>query len=889
MQESKLCDMLFKNEKNINIYNEYFLGGLLLEFYSQEKEAVLKELGSSETGLTGGQSEKNLAQYGKNELIKGEKASLPKLFFAQFKNLMIIILIAAAVISFLLGEGADAIIIFVVVVLNSVLGAVQEYKAGQAIDALSKMAAPYARVIRDGTVKEIPASCVTVGDVVMLDAGDHVPADIRIIRSASLKIEEAALTGESVPVEKMDTVLSSGVPLAERVNMAYAGTGVTYGSGRGVVCAVGMGTEMGRIARALSQAKADETPLQKKMNQLSKILTYAVLAIAVVIFFVGIAQGNTYFDMFLMAVSIAVAAIPEGLAAVVTIVLTMGVTRLARQGAIIRRLPAVETLGCTQIICSDKTGTLTQNKMKVEELYVEGERLLPGPEAAEKARMLGVAFAACNDAKYTGEGWIGDPTETALLDLAETLGLDGPSIHGTPRVEEMPFDSDRKMMTTLHDINGLIAYTKGAPDCVLSGCTHILANGEELPLTEERRRELLSENAAMAGRALRVLACAYRRYAEKPAEMERDMVFIGLAGMMDPPRPEVREAVRICRGAGMRPVMITGDHKITAEAIARGLGILSDGQKAVSGAELDQMDDEALQRDLLNIAVYARVSPEHKVRIVDAFKKQEYIVAMTGDGVNDAPALKRADIGVGMGITGTEVSKSASDMILTDDNFATIVSAVSEGRRIYANIKKTVQFLLSANLSEVVALFFGTLMGYAILNPAQILWINLVTDTLPALALGMEAAEKDSMRLPPRDPKKSFLAEGTGTFVLLYGAVMGAITLLVYLYGIKTYDKTVAGTMAFLVMGMSQLFYMLCARSIYRPFFSGITKNKFIFGAFFIALAMQLIVVLIPGLAAFFRVTLLTGPEWIVVLLGSVAILPVSELAKWIARRIAKK
>ena len=860
-----------------------------MEFYSQDKESVMKTLGSPEQGLSDGQAEKNLTEYGKNELIKGEKASLPKLFFAQFKNLMIVILIAAAVISLLLGESADAVIIFIVVILNSVLGAVQEYKAGQAIDALSKMAAPFARVMRNGLVKEIPAAEVTVGDIVLLDAGDHVPADLRIIKSASLKIEEAALTGESVPVEKKDTLLTAGVPLAERVNMAYAGTGVTYGSGRGVVCAIGMETEMGKIAKALSQAKSDETPLQKKMNQLSKILTYAVLAIAVVIFFVGIAQGNTYFDMFLMAVSIAVAAIPEGLAAVVTIVLTMGVTRLAKQGAIIRRLPAVETLGCTQIICSDKTGTLTQNKMKVEELYVEGERLKPGPEAVGKAHELSFGFAACNDAKYTGDSWIGDPTETALLDLAETLGLDAPSIHGTPRVEEMPFDSERKMMTTLHDINGLIAYTKGAPDCVLANCTHILTGGRETLLTEEMRSGLLAENAAMAGRALRVLACAYRRYGEKPAKMERDMVFIGLAGMMDPPRPEVREAVRICRQAGMRPVMITGDHKITAEAIARELGILSENQRAVSGAELDQMDDGMLQQELLYIAVYARVSPEHKVRIVNAFKKQEYIVAMTGDGVNDAPALKRADIGVGMGITGTEVSKSASDMILTDDNFATIVSAVSEGRRIYANIKKTVQFLLSANLSEVVTLFFGTLMGYAILNPAQILWINLVTDTLPALALGMEAAEKDSMQLAPRDPRKSFLAEGTGIFVLLYGTVMGVVTLLVYLYGIRTYDKTVAGTMAFLVMGLSQLFYMLCARSIYRPFFSGITKNKFVFGAFFIALAMQLIVVLIPGLAAFFRVTLLTGPEWIVVLLGSVAILPVSELVKWIARRIVKR
>ena len=605
-----------------------------MEYYSQEKEAAIKVLGSSEQGLSGAQAEKNLAQYGKNELIKGEKASFLALFFVQFKNLMIVILIAAAVISLLLGESADAIIIFIVVVLNSVLGAVQEYKAGQAIDALSKMAAPFARVMRDGNVKEIPAAEVTVGDIVMLDAGDHVPADMRIIKSASLKIEEAALTGESVPVEKSDKTLGGTVPLAERVNMAYAGTGVTYGSGRGIVCAVGMETEMGGIAKALSQAKTDETPLQKKMNQLSKILTYAVLVIAVVIFFIGVAQGNTYFDMFLMAVSIAVAAIPEGLAAVVTIVLTMGVTRLAKRGAIIRRLPAVETLGCTQIICSDKTGTLTQNKMKVEELFVEGERLIPGPDAAVKAHTLGVAFASCNDAKYTGEGWIGDPTETALLDLAETLGLDAPSIHGTPRVEEMPFDSDRKMMTTLHDTDGLIAYTKGAPDCVLARCTHILSGSAEVPLTEEMRRELLSENAAMAGRALRVLACAYRRYVENPAEMEKDMVFIGLAGMMDSPRPEVREAVSVCREAGMRPVMITGDHKITAEAIARQLGILSDGQKAVSGAELDLMDEEALQRDLLNIAVYARVSPDHKVRIVEAFKKQEYIVAMTGDGVN---------------------------------------------------------------------------------------------------------------------------------------------------------------------------------------------------------------------------------------------------------------
>ncbi len=857
-------------------------------FYTQPKESVLAELKSAEAGLTAGQAQENLNKYGKNELKKGEKISFARLFALQFKNLMIIILLAAAVISALLGETADASIIFIVVVLNSVLGAVQEYKAGQAIEALSKMAAPYARVLRDGLVAEIPAADVTVGDIVLLDAGDHVPADLRIIKSASLKIEEAALTGESVPVEKEDVVLGPDTPLAERVNIAYAGTGVTYGSGRGVVCAVGMDTEMGKIAKALAQAESEETPLQKKMTQLSKILTYAVLAIAVVIFFVGVAQGNTYFDMFLMAVSVAVAAIPEGLAAVVTIVLTMGVTRLAKRGAIIRRLPAVETLGCTQIICSDKTGTLTQNKMKVEEIHTEGEKFLPGPASGEKARSLAFAFAACNDAKYTGESWIGDPTETALLNLAEALGFDAPSIHGTPRIEEMPFDSDRKMMTTLHDIKGLIAYTKGAPDIVLSNCTHILLDGAEKDLTQELREQIQAQNADMAGRALRVLACAYKRYDNKPAQMERDMVFIGLAGMIDPPRPEVRDAVRVCREAGMRPVMITGDHKITAVAIAKNLGILGEGDKAVSGAELDRMDDQTLLRDLMHISVYARVSPEHKVRIVNAFKKQEYIVAMTGDGVNDAPALKRADIGVGMGITGTEVSKSASDMILTDDNFATIVSAVSEGRRIYANIKKTVQFLLSANLSEVITLFFGMLLGYAILNPAQILWINLVTDTLPALALGMEATEKDSMKQRPRDPRKSFLAEGTGLMVIIYGAVMGVVTLLVYLYGVSRYDETAASTMAFLVMGTSQLFYMLCSRSLWQPFFSGIGRNKFIFGAFFISLALQLIVVLIPGLAAFFRVSSLDSSEWLTVLLGSAVIIPVSELVKWIGRRIKK-
>lgn len=859
-----------------------------MEFYSQTKESVLAELKSAEAGLTAGQAQENLLQYGKNELEKGKKTSFARLFFEQFKNLMIIILLAAAVISALLGETADASIIFIVVVLNSVLGAVQEYKAGQAIEALSKMAAPYARVLREGLAQEVPAADVTVGDIVLLDAGDHVPADLRIIKSASLKIEEAALTGESVPVEKEDTLLTSGTPLAERVNMAYAGTGVTYGSGRGVVCAVGMDTEMGKIARALAQAGAEETPLQKKMTQLSKILTYAVLAIAVVIFFVGVAQGNSYFDMFLMAVSIAVAAIPEGLAAVVTIVLTMGVTRLAKQGAIIRRLPAVETLGCTQIICSDKTGTLTQNKMKVEEIYTGGEKLAPVPEAGEKAQMLGFAFAACNDAKYTGEGWIGDPTETALLDLAVALGYDAPSLHSTPRVEEMPFDSDRKMMTTLHDINGLIAFTKGAPDMVLANCTRILLGGNEVELTDELRRTVQTQNADMAGCALRVLACAYRRYDAKPAQMERDMVFIGLAGMIDPPRPEVRDAVRVCREAGMRPVMITGDHKITAEAIAKSLGILGEGDMALSGAELDTMDDEALARNLLHISVYARVSPEHKVRIVNAFKKQEYIVAMTGDGVNDAPALKRADIGVGMGITGTEVSKGASDMILTDDNFATIVSAVSEGRRIYANIKKTVQFLLSANLSEVITLFFGMLLGFAILNPAQILWINLVTDTLPALALGMESAEKNSMKQMPRDPRKSFLAEGTGLMVILYGSVMGVVTLLVYFYGVNKYDETAASTMAFLVMGISQLFYMLCSRSLWQPFFSGIGRNKFVFGAFFISLALQLVVVLIPGLAGFFRVSMLDSSEWLTVLLGSAAIIPVSELVKWIVRRAKK-
>ncbi|MDD4311726.1 MAG: HAD-IC family P-type ATPase, partial [Eubacteriales bacterium] len=732
-----------------------------MQQYLLDISSVLTSVSSGEDGLTNAEAQKRLRDNGPNKLAEGKKTPLIARFLEQMKDPMILILLAAALVSGITaaieGESfADVIIILTVVIINAVLGVVQESKAEKAIEALQKMSAATCRVLREGQILRVKTEELVVGDVVLLEAGDAVPADGRILESASLQIEEAALTGESVPVSKVIEALHLGeskdIALGDRKNMIYMGSTVVYGRGKAVITAIGMQTEMGKIADAISKAEDNQTPLQIKLSQLSKILTWLVLGICVVIFGVNILRfhgtGERYIlDSFLIAVSLAVAAIPEGLAAVVTIVLSIGVTNMSKRNAIIRRLTAVETLGCAQIICSDKTGTLTQNKMTVVEDY------------ADDVKLLAKAMALCSDAELDdSNNAIGEPTECALVNFAFAKGLPKNELKTSePRVDEAPFDSMRKMMSTVHQTqDGFVQYTKGAPDELLKKCTSYWKDGKSLPLTDEVRAEILAANKAMAGKALRVLSGAMRAYEQKPADhtpaaLEQNLIFLGLVGMIEPVRPEVIDAISQCRTAGIRPIMITGDHRDTAAAIAMTLGIISDPSEAITGAQLDEMDDATFEQNVEQYHVYARVQPEHKVRIVNAWRKKGYITAMTGDGVNDAPSIKSADIGIGMGITGTDVTKNVADMVLADDNFATIVGAVQEGRRIYDNIRKSIQFLLSSNMSEVLSIFFATLLGFVILKPVHLLWINLITDSLPALALGTEACEQNLMQRPPRN------------------------------------------------------------------------------------------------------------------------------------------
>lgn len=861
--------------------------------HAKKTEEIYKALSSGGGGLSPAQADAALKEFGRNALDEGRRKTFLRIILDQLKNLMLIVLFAAAIISLILeGFEADFVIIMAVILLNAVMGAVQESKAQSALEALKKMSAPLANVIRGGKTMSVQASELVPGDIVLLAAGDSVPADIRLTESALLKIDEAALTGESAPVEKdAQATLTGDTPLAERVNMAYSGANVTYGRGAGVVCYTGMQTEIGKIAGALKDAKESDTPLQKRMNALSKLLSVAVLIIAAVIFAIGVFTGRPVGDMLLVAVSLAVAAIPEGLATVVTLQLTVGVQKMSRQGAIVRKLPAVETLGCTNVICSDKTGTLTQNKMTVLKAYYDGrEHDAKSLEQGAVLSLLDRVFMLCNDTHETVEDGkprlIGDPTETALYAFSQSR-LGAEDRKELERVLEIPFDSERKLMSTVNGKEGFDLYVKGAPDALIERCTSILLGGRTEQLTEQRKKELLAANESLASEALRVIAAAYKPLGEKPKSvegLESDLVFVGLAGMMDPPREEAAEAVETCRKAGITPVMITGDHKITAMAIARKLGILREDKKAITGRELDDMSDGQLKEDIFDIRVYSRVAPEHKVRIVKAFRDKDNVVSMTGDGVNDAPALKAADIGVGMGITGTEVSKNASDMVLTDDNFATIVKAVEEGRRIYRNIKKAVQFLLSANLSEVVTLFIGTMLGATILYPVQILWINLVTDTFPAIALGMEPAPPDIMRRPPRDARESFL-HGMTANLAFFGTVMSAVTLLIYFLSLSWYgDPKVSTTMAFLTLGLTQLFHAFNVRSSSGSIARGFFKNKWMFRAFLLSALLQIIVVAAAPLQRFFSVTQLSGEQWIYVIIAAFVIVPVSELTKLIKR-----
>lgn len=883
-----------------------------MKYYLESSSEVFGEVKSTENGLTSEQARRRSAETGKNKLAEGKKTPLILRFLSQFADPMIIILIAAAVISAITSVlqkefPSDVIIIMFVVIVNAILGVYQESKAEKAIEALQKMAAATTKVLRDGKVCEIPSEDLTVGDVVLLEAGDAVPADGRIFESASLKIEESALTGESVPVNKFIKAIGlegqKDVPLGDRKNMMYMGSTVVYGRGKAVITSIGMDTEMGKIAGALSSAKDEQTPLQKKLGQLSKILSFIVLGICVFMFAFDIVRAlvtgtemnlDFLLGSFMLAVSLAVAAIPEGLAAVVTVVLSIGVTNMSKKNAIIRKLTAVETLGCAQIICSDKTGTLTQNKMTVVEHYCDNEK------------MLAEGMAICTDVNLDDDGnLVGEPTEMALVAYSMSLGMNkNELLKSAPRVGEAPFDSNRKMMSTIHKTaDGILQFTKGAPDEILKHCTKIFKNGEVSPLTDADRDAVLKKNKEFADRALRVLACGYKQLScvpedQSPDNIENELVFCGLVGMIDPVRPEVKAAIEECRGAGIRPIMITGDHKDTAVAIALELGIIKDKSEAITGAELDDISDEDFKEKVTQYSVYARVQPEHKVRIVNAWKSRGMITAMTGDGVNDAPSIKSADIGVGMGITGTDVTKNVADMVLADDNFATIVSAVEEGRRIYDNIRKSIQFLLSSNLSEVMAIFTANLLGFTILKPVHLLWINLVTDCFPALALSMEKGEKDLMKRPPRKSSDGIFAGGVGFDVVYQGLFVTLLTLAAYFIGHfmeagrwEITESADGMTMAFLTMSMCEIFHSFNMRSQHGSTVSMLLHgsfNKYIFGSTVLSLITTALVIEVPFLADAFDFTTIDAREFFTALGLAFLIIPLVEIVKAIERAVIK-
>ena len=881
------------------------------DYYKLSVDETLNELNADSAGLSSERAAERLAQYGPNKLKEAEKPGFWKRFLTQLKDPMLLILLAAAGVSALTGaiagesEWAETIIILAVVLLNAVLGVLQESKAEAAIEALQTMTAATCKVLRDGKMAVLHSDELVPGDVVLLEAGDAVPADGRIIESASLKIEEAALTGESVPVNKMLDALGAAqkqadVPLGDRKNMCYMGSTVVYGRGKAVITATGMSTEMGKIAGVLSNTKDEQTPLQRKLDELGRLLSKMVLGICVFIFAFNLfmargeltASGHALevvLKTFMVAVSLAVAAIPEGLATVVTVVLSIGVTKMSRENAVIRRLTAVETLGCTQVICSDKTGTLTQNKMTVVEHI--GETL-----------SVASAMALCSDAVLNDEDQAeGEPTECALVNFACSVGAKKRDLEKkSPRIDEAPFDSARKMMSTVHKSGeGFVQYTKGAPDALLSRCTHYFESGKILPMTDAKRREILNSNKAMADRALRVLAVAKRDWAEKPENnapeyLERDLVFLGLTGMIDPIRPEVKAAIAECRGAGIRAVMITGDHRDTAVAIAKELGIITDESQAVTGAELDRLSDEQLRERVTEYGVYARVQPEHKTRIVQAWKARGAVTAMTGDGVNDAPSIKSADIGIGMGLTGTDVTKNVADMVLADDNFATIVVAVGEGRRIYDNIRKAIQFLLASNMSEVLGVFCATLMGFTLLNPVHLLFINLVTDCFPALALGMEKAEPDVMNRPPRNSREGIFAGGLLGDIIYQGILVTALTILSYWMG-NFFETGVfslpAGvsehgmTMAFLTMSMCEIFHSFNLRSQRNSVFSLHGQNPVLWAAMIGSLILTTAVLEVPFLANAFGFTPVGAAEYGVALCLAVLVIPVVETVKFFQRR----
>ena len=878
-------------------------------FYNLSIETIAKDLSTNpEKGLSQAEAAKRLERDGYNEFNKTKHTSLLVKFLNQFKSFMIIVLIVAAAVSgvvgYLEGEGiTDAIIILLIVVLNAVIGVAQEAKAEKSLDALEKLSAPHCKVIRNGQLKTVESRELVVGDLVVLETGDSVPSDIRLTEAVNLQAQESALTGESVPTEKSTDLIEGEVPLGDQTNMLFSSTSITYGRGKGIVTTTGMHTEVGKIASMIQAVPDTKTPMQQRLDKLGKILAFAALSICGVIFIIGIIYKHDILEMFMTSVSLAVAAIPEGLPAVSTIVLALGVQRLVKRHAIVRKLPSVETLGSTQVICSDKTGTLTQNRMTVVKIYMDGNVTdvtdLPSELSEDTALLIRTSLLA-NDAVLSEEEgeWnaTGDPTETAMLDLGLKFGINKAEVEENhPRISEIPFDSERKMMTTAHERDeDIFIATKGGLDETLANCNRIFENGQVRDLTPEDRKKIAEANLLMAQNALRVLAVAMNEIDELPEDilpgtLETGLVFVGMLGMIDPPREEARVAVEKCREAGIRPVMITGDHKITATAIAESLGIMQPGDVALTGMELAKMSDEELKKNINSISVYARVAPEHKVRIVKAFQDEGKIVAMTGDGVNDAPALKLADIGVAMGITGTDVSKEAADVVLADDNFATIVAAVEEGRRIYDNILKAIQFLLSTNIGEILVLFTAVLLNWdSPLLPIHILWINLVTDSLPALALSVDPAAPDIMKRQPIDPKQGIMTRPFTIRIVLQGIMVAGLSLWAYHIGLQT-DIEHARTMTFAVLAFTQITMVFSVHAGNRSAFQGMFNNKFLIGAFLIVSAMMWIVLEVPGLHGPFRITDLDWGQWAWVLGLSAAPIFITDAAKGIAWLFRKK
>jgi Ca2+-transporting ATPase len=858
-------------------------------------EEIFKNLDTSENGISNEKYKNLIVKYGYNEFKEQKSKSFFQRFIEQFKDFLVIILIIAAIVSGAVGEVADTIIILAIVILNALLGVIQENKAEESLKALKKMAAPIAHVIRNGVSSEIPARELVPGDLVVLEAGKYVPADLRLFETSNLKIEESSLTGESVPVEKDNILIEDlNAPLGDRKNMAFMSSMVTYGRGKGVVIGTGMSTQIGKIADMISKVEEESTPLQKSLEQVGKFLGIAALIICGVMFGVGVLEGRPVLGMFMTSVSLAVAAIPEGLTAVVTVVLAVGVQKMIKRNAIIRKLPAVETLGCAQVICSDKTGTLTQNKMTVKRIYtINGF----ADDIADAKKVLYIANL-CNDTQIVEENdkyrTIGDPTETALIDIALQSGIDKRKLEKEyPRVDEIPFDSDRKLMTTFNKSGqGITVNTKGAPDIMLSKIKYVYDSNIIREITKEDISSINDANEEMASMALRVLAVGFKDTdVIDKTNAESDLVFAGLMGMIDPPREEAKDAVQLCKTAGIKPVMITGDHKATAVAIAKELGILKNVSESISGPEIEKMPQQQLEQNVQKYSVYARVSPEHKVRIVEAWKSNGKIVAMTGDGVNDAPALKTANIGAAMGITGTDVAKEAADMVLTDDNFATIVSAVEEGRTIFSNIKKSIHFLLSCNAGEIFTLFTAILFNWAEpLLPIHILWVNLVTDSLPALALGMEPAEEGVMNQPPRNPDESIFARGLGIKIGLQGILIGVVTLGAYLYGLTVDDLTAGRSMAFFTLSISQLVHSYNIRYENKSVvFNKMFSNKYLNGAFLISLLIQCSVLITPKIREIFKIRILSLDEIGIVILASLTPLILVEIGKFISKLRGKR